>query len=237
MPVANAQGLSKVHLTLRIVAAVGALVGTGLAIRTSMQMRPLQLAYQRLALSVGNLHIKDPHKIYVTALPSEEKLEWRFRIYLPAKFSGREQYSSGMISAKSPRQHAASNGWSSHSSRNEPKEFLMTVALIKEGKDWYFNMNGDSSRGKSSLDQRLVEIVEGNRPLIIETAGQQQTLEFGIDEPICLLRIRGDEPLEDKESHDPLYMGFYYYLVPSSSVNRFEASQSASGQPVTGAVP
>src|SRR5262245_49467783 len=108
---------------LRLTLILIAILGMWFAVHWSLKAQRLQADFQRLAIAVGHLPVDDPTKVYVACVPSDEKLVWRFRIYLPANYESREIYGSGQIAADSPRQKFASHGWSSHGPNNVPSEF------------------------------------------------------------------------------------------------------------------
>jgi hypothetical protein len=65
-----------------------ALYGAYLAVREEQTRRELSAQHQMLAHEVGYLDITDPDKVHVVALPSEDPLHFRWRVYVPANYEG-----------------------------------------------------------------------------------------------------------------------------------------------------
>jgi hypothetical protein len=70
---------------INITLALLALFGTIFAFRESSVKRDLSAEYRTLAAETGYLDLADFSKVHVVALPSEDPLHFRWRIYLPEK--------------------------------------------------------------------------------------------------------------------------------------------------------
>lgn len=70
---------------INITLALLALFGTIVAFRESSVNRDLSAEYRTLAAETGYLDLIDFSKVHVVALPSEDPLHFRWRIYLPEK--------------------------------------------------------------------------------------------------------------------------------------------------------
>ena len=72
-----------INITLSFLAIVGAIA----AFRESSSNEGLMKEYRALAAETGYLDVSDSSKVHVVALPSEDPLHFRWRIYLPNKCS------------------------------------------------------------------------------------------------------------------------------------------------------
>ena len=70
---------------INIALALLALFGTIAAFRESSVNRDMSAEYRTLAAETGFLDLADFSKVHVVALPSEDPLHFRWRIYLPEK--------------------------------------------------------------------------------------------------------------------------------------------------------
>lgn len=70
---------------INIALALLALFGTIAALRESNVNRDMSAEYRTLAAETGFLDLADFSKVHVVALPSEDPLHFRWRIYLPEK--------------------------------------------------------------------------------------------------------------------------------------------------------
>jgi hypothetical protein len=215
---------SYVQTIIRLTLCIAALIGIWRTIGASRQVAALQVELARLTKSVGHMPIKDPTKVYVLAIPQEREHTWRFRVYLPPKYDASEIYRYGRISATTSRHQYTSGGSSSSGVISEPAEYFVTIALIKENGAWGLHTNSRNSRGSGGVGHEFGDLLESSESLVIETAGTAAPQEFDPDEPICLLRMRSREPIHDKDKSDPLYNGFFYYIVPRQAVQKFEAT-------------
>ena len=68
-------------IVLVLIVAIAA--GGGLAIQGGIENRALRAEYERLRQLVGEMTVEDPAKIKVTAVPTEDPLEFVWRVHLP----------------------------------------------------------------------------------------------------------------------------------------------------------
>ena len=195
------------------------------AIVSSQQVAALPSEYERLAKTIRHMPIKDPKKVYVLALPKEGTHVWRFRVYLPAHYEATDMYYNGRISATTPRIQFDSGGSGWNGARAEPVDYLLTIAFFKETHGWELHKTSDFNRCSISLGPKIAKTLENSESLIVEYVGQNGPAEFSIDEPICLMRLRNSDPIEDKNGAEPLYEGFYLYIIPKSALQEFKAVQ------------
>ena len=73
---------------VNIALLLAALYGAYLAAREEQTRRELSVQHRVLANEVGYLDITDPDKVHVVALPSDDPLHFRWRVYLPANYEG-----------------------------------------------------------------------------------------------------------------------------------------------------
>jgi hypothetical protein len=217
------------RFAVRIVLGVLAALGIWRAIVSSMQVSAVRVELDRLAKTLGYITVKDPKKVYVLALPTEGKNIWRFRLYLPANYEWSESHYSGRISATTPRLTGGSGGRGWSAGRTEPVDFLLTIGCFKEPQGWELHTSSYNSRGSVGLgNNALSQLLENPESLVVECVGQNGPAEFAVDEPVCLLRFRAPEPVADHDSDDPLYEGFYFYVVPKPALGGFESAQQGN---------
>ena len=225
-------GLRILRFTMLVLAMVGAVA----SFYFGRQAHQLRLTRSQLAEQVGALQVTDPDRVHVTAIPPttdivppgiQQAHVWRFRCYLPADYATYFMTRRRAIAADSPRSRGGGGAsWGQKST--EPREMEVNVSLVKTDGDWLLcrKMEGSSGAGSigddlplDTLDDLIVE------PVVEPGAG---TKTFSVDEAICLLRVRGKEPLEPHRGEPPLYPGFVVYLAEADL--RDAMDQWASGQ-------
>jgi hypothetical protein len=200
-----------------------ALVGAASSLYYGRQVRQLERDRAELAEQVGLLEVTDPRRVHLRWVPTDNfqpppgvelAYLWRFRIYTPANYGPCWITRSGAIAADSPRNRGGGGGsWGAKN--KDPEESMLTVAIIKANDRWVLSRINQGSSSTRSLPESL-ELDKLN-DLIIEPVVDLKTpgKSFGADQPICLLRIRSEEPVESKEGEPALYPGVVYYLVES----------------------
>jgi hypothetical protein len=221
----------RIRRAVRAVLCMLAIIGMWRAIAANGRATQLQAELQRLNRTFGDMTIKDPNKAYVLLLPQEEKLVWKFRVYFPMNYAASETRYFGRISAATPRSALTSGGSSSIGPFDRPMEFLMTVAAYNDGGGWEIHTSTINARGTIGLGSDFAKLLDQPDSLVIECAGASGAAEFAVDQPICLLRFRGSEPIDDVQSADPLYQGFHLYIVPKLAAQKFQQQQTQQTSP------
>lgn len=223
---------------VRILLVIGVVVGLYYSLSVGRDLQELRGINRQLSDQVGRLDVKDPSRVYFSALETELdpsgiddgiEMLWRYRFHFPADYAVGHATFSGLISSDSPRRGGSgSSSSSSGSALSEAKVDVMTISISKSAHGWSVNQLSDNSSGTSSLRRGLDPSDREN--LVIEPVVRPEdgTISFAQDEPICLLRIRSKEPDTSRRSQsaddfDTLYNGFYYYLVPKEVREEFDA--------------
>ncbi|MCS7465582.1 hypothetical protein NZK35_02715 [Stieleria sp. ICT_E10.1] len=215
-------------LTWLIVLA--AAIGIASSIYFNRRLFDLRRQRAQLAEDVGLLEVTDPKRVHVSRVPVgpdeippgvEAAHVWKYRIYLPAGYGPCLITGRRAIAADSPRSVGGSDR-SSSSKNQDPVETVLTIALIKQETGWIFSRALGGSSSSSALPDDLP--VDSLDELVVETAVTAQTpsQSFSVDEPICLLRLRGREPIEPQEGQPTLYPGIVTYLMEFDRREAFE---------------
>lgn len=213
---------SKPRRWFRTLLFVLALGGAVTSFTIGQRLHALRQEIQELSQQVGYLAVRDESQVHIAIIPSDDELippgveqayVWRFRVFLPANFGLLVMSRAGAISADSPRARGGGgSGWRSGS--KEPVETTMTVSLLKTQRGWMLSRMSDGSSGATSLPQKLD--LESMQDMVIEPVTSQESgpKSFDVNEPICLLRIRGKEQLAPRGNEDvAFYPGIYIYMA------------------------
>lgn len=216
--------------------ALIALAGVVSSFSYSRQLHELRRQRSELTKRVGLLNVTDPERVHVTWVATgedeippgvEEAHVWRFRIYLPANYGPCIYTRSRAVAADSPRsQGGGGSSWSSK--EKDPVETQMTIALIKVDGRWMMSRVAENTSSATSFPDDLS--FESLGDVVIDTVvseGEPST-SFSKNDPICLVRVRGKEPIENNRTEVELYPGFVCYLVEAD--RRVDLERWARGE-------
>ena len=171
---------------INIALALVALYGAFIAFREARLNEGLAEQHRVLAAEIGFLDISDPSKVHVVALASEDPLHFRWRIYLPDKYSVVWRTSNW--------------GRGSHISTG-PENFIAQVRFRKS-EFGYVRIFTDleSVGGVGSLGGRELE------PFLLDRWDEIETVQLGADGPAViepqevatLLRLRMPAAMEEE---------------------------------------
>lgn len=220
---------------VRCVVVVAILVGCFYSLSADSKLRGLKRDNQDLRGRTGDLRVGDPRRVHIAALPGDTLSAgvdegivrlWKFRVYYPSGYQPNYFLRSGKVSANSPR--ANGSGSSSHNSTpfQEPKFDTLVLAVTGSEHDWRLSRSSDVGSGETSIAPAL-DLADAEslvfQPVVRPGEG---TVSLPATKPICLLRAREKAPVtqhREPAGGEPLYRGFFYYLVPSDARRTFEA--------------
>ena len=168
-----------VNTALFVIAILGVLL---IAMETNRHWE-LKAEHQKWVDQVGEFSIVDPNKLQFLALPTDDPLHFRWRVYLPTgytvkwtdNFPGFPRISSGTILPTS-----------------RPQESILQIRFRqdKEGMLWLYHQNGGISNTTPVKNRELGQFIteHWNELEIIQvSSGELQT--FRHDEEITILKI------------------------------------------------
>jgi hypothetical protein len=228
---------------IRIVALIAILVGCFCSLRAGRRLQELRQDNRELRDRTGDLQIGDPQQVHIVAFRDGTHASgidagivhlWNFRLYYPAGYQPNHFVRSSQVSADSPR--AQSSGSSSYHNTplKEPQIDTLTLSITKSDHGWRLSRLSDESSGATNVAVE-VDLADTDN-LVIEPVVRpgDGAVSFPVDEPICLLRVREQDPVKQRRKtagDEPLYRGFYYYLVPFESRESFEAQMRGKAGP------
>ncbi|MCL4203010.1 MAG: hypothetical protein KJ000_10955 [Pirellulaceae bacterium] len=206
---------------INIILVLAALYGAYLAVSEEQLRRELSVQHRTLAAETGYLDITDPDKVHVVALPSEDPLHFRWRIYLPANYEAMWQ----------------TNNWGEDGNTSTgPAENFIAQVRFRENESGYvmvfrdMKIGGVGSVGGPELQTLLsgkwdqIERVQlgANGPVVVEP-----------DEVATLLQLRMPESMaSEAESVLPEAWGRNYvpvvYEVRFGTKEAWEAAGDAT---------
>ncbi|WP_182865652.1 hypothetical protein [Stieleria mannarensis] len=209
---------------------LGAAIGIASSIHFNRQLFDLRRQRARLIEEVGLLDVTDPKRVHISRVPvGPDDIPpgvaaahvWRYRIYLPAGYGPCFITGRRAIAADSPRS-TGGRDFSSRGKEQDPVETVLTIALIKKETGWISSRIQGGSSSSSSLSDDLP--LDSLDDLVVESVVTAETpsKSFSVDEPICLLRLRGQQPVESKKDQPTLYPGIVTYLVELDRRDAFE---------------
>jgi hypothetical protein len=219
---------------VRCIVVIAILVGCFYSLSAGSRLQELKRENRELRAQTGDLQIDDPGRVNIVAL-HHDTLDvgvdkgivrlWKFRTYYPGGYQPNHFVRSREVSADSPR--AGSSGSSSYNNMplKEAKYDTLTLSITKSEYGWRLSRLSDNASGATSVSKEL-DFGDAEN-LVIEpvVSPGEGTVSFPPDEPICILRVREKVPVKQRrktESDEPLYRGFYYYLVPFEARESFE---------------
>jgi len=168
---------------LNISLLIAVIVGGIFTYQASRQNRRLEAEFQRLAVKVGDLAVGDPALVYVQALPTDDPLHFRWRVYVPANFNAKWAHGGGY----------------SMSTNSDPCEFICMIRLAEDdaGRLNVHHKEGNGS-GRTSLGgTKLADLVRGREDeILVEQLGKDGVAVVRPDEVAVFLRLRLSDDLK-----------------------------------------
>ena len=134
----------------------------------------LQPEYERFKRLTGELIPQDPAKVYVRALPTDDPLEFAWRVYLPANYRLQVHHESG----------------SSSGSSSDPVNTIARVRLKEIDGTWRVYKKVAYGSSLSSLPPKVGKFLsEHPEQLQVEQLGRGTTAEFSTSDSFVLLQL------------------------------------------------
>jgi hypothetical protein len=185
----------------------------GLAVVVVMQWReviPLRTAVRKLRDEVGALSIEDPTKIHAIQVRTDEKLLWKWRVWIPEG----EIVDVHMLWGDVPR-----TGYpkSRTSSRLEPGENWLTLKVVRDSANgiWMAELNRRGGGVSQSIPDEAAWFDWGGSVWFDgEGVGHSTRAETGHDRDFVLLRTRAarEADLVNRRPPDRPLPGFIVWL-------------------------
>ncbi|MFO0886055.1 MAG: hypothetical protein U0894_18050 [Pirellulales bacterium] len=162
-------------------------------IQSARELAELRKEVARLREETGHFEIKDPNKVYILALRSQEEKHYRWRIYLPPNIAWKKTMAMGQIAATGFSNHGSSVS-SSSSTGSAIGESQMMEVMVRRNINGELQLkfvtgNGSSSQNIDNKDLRWLDPMQ-SCPVSTKQAGAGGVQEFSPDQPIELLRMR-----------------------------------------------
>lgn len=159
-------------------------------IQSARELASLRKEVTHLREESGYFEIKDPNKIYVLALRSQEEKNFRWRIYLPPNIMWRKKMAVGNIPATGFANSSASlSSGSTSSGESQTIEVAVRRNLNGELQLKFITGSGSTAQNIQDKDLRWLDPTQ-SCPVSVHQAGMGGVQEFSPDEPIELLRMR-----------------------------------------------
>lgn len=162
-------------------------------IQSARELAELRKEVARLREETGHIEIKDPNKVYVLALRSQEEKHYRWRIYLPPNIAWKKTMAMGKISATGFTNHGMSVSSASSTGSAIGESQIMEVMVRRningELQVKFVTGSGSSSQNIDNNDLRWLDPMQ-SCPVSTKQAGAGGVQEFTPDQPIELLRMR-----------------------------------------------
>jgi|GEM_PF-3538054 len=157
------------------------LVGAVLLGHSTWRRIRLEPEFERLKRLTGELVPYDPTKGYVSALPSEEPLDFAWRLYLPAE-------------CRIYTRHG--DGWGASGGLYDEMNTVIRLRFREVDGQWQFYQQTGTTQ-KSNVEPRLADILSrGSHRLRVEQLGQEAVEELDMTKETSLLRITLPDDLE-----------------------------------------
>jgi hypothetical protein len=166
---------------LNVVLLIAALIGGVLAYRAAAHRQRLLTEKSRLEKLVGSLPVGDLSKTHVRAMETGDELHFAWRVYLPAGFNARWEYSGG-------------SSWSSG-----PREFIARVRLREDerGRLFVFIKGGGGSSRLALGDEQLADLLRDRWDEVrVEQLAADDVVTVEADEVATLLRLTLSDDLK-----------------------------------------
>lgn len=164
---------------LNILLLLIALVGVFFAWQARTRYEATRREHARLTAKVGRLPIEDATKVHVLALPSDDPLDFKWQVYVPAGFDAKWslEYPGG--------------GNSSSGVNHKTRTGLARVQFRKVDGQWY--MWRKSTHGSSIVNVQYGELLEQPQLLTFQQLGKNSAKVLEADEIVTLLKITSEQ--------------------------------------------
>ena len=168
------------RLLLDISLIVLTLVGGFFAVQSGRQRSLLSSQVARIEKRIGTLPISDPRLVHICALETENRLEFKWRIYLPANYKMTRFQQSNSSGSSSGGMHTAN-----------PTEMIARVHFREDNGqiECYSNFGSSSSLEAHQQSMHATMLREKVDQLKIEQLGKDGPVTFEPDEAFTILRI------------------------------------------------
>ena len=162
---------------------IAAVIGGVLAYRAGTERQHLLAERTRLVKKVGSMAIGDRSKLHVRAIETGDELHFAWRVYVPAGFKVRWEYSNGGYSV-------------SHSSI--ASEFVARVRLREEERRRLYVFSNQASGSRLALgDEQLADSLRDRWDEVrVEQLGSDDVTVIEADEVVTLLRLTLSDDLK-----------------------------------------
>lgn len=176
--------------TLNILLLMIALVGAFFAWYARSEYDATRRQHARLTAKVGRLPIKDATKVHVRAFESDNPLEFKWQIHVPAGFNGewRLEYPRGSSSSMGTNQR--------------PRTAFVRVRFRKIDGQWH--MWSKHMNGSSIVDVKSGELLEHPESLRFQQFGKGEVKVLAADQVATLLKITTEQGPLGEEPAEPL---------------------------------
>ncbi|MCY2982178.1 MAG: hypothetical protein NTY15_00900 [Planctomycetota bacterium] len=165
------------------------LIGGYLAVQSGRQRASLSSQVARIEKRIGTLPISDPRLVHIQALETENPLEFKWRVYLPANFKMTQVVHSDSSASTRGRMHLS-----------DPKELIAKVQFRENNGriECYSDFGPAFSVMEFPQSMHAAVLREKVDQLQIEQLGKNGLVTFEPDEEFTILRIT--VPIELQES-------------------------------------
>lgn len=169
------------------------------------ELQPLRDEVRRLRNEVGELTVDDPGKFHAIRVETDNRFEWKWRIWIPAG----ARYKLHAVSEAVPA--AGYPEPEGTISLSEPGEHVVRYLIRRDPRDdrWY----GALTVGTTSVGKDRHDWVEWNSTMSQSAGVSRTTREFEPSETVLLYRLRVADSDKTDEIADPA-PGFLIWLEP-----------------------
>lgn len=185
---------------------LGTIAGLSFAVwKLGSQVRPLKEEVKRLRAEVGELHIEDPTKLHAMQVETDNELEWKWRIWIPAGMKYKVRSADGEI----PDEGFPGSGGSIYI--RESGEHVIRYVITRDSRDdkWYGKL---VHRGGSVGRDIHAWVKWGNRSMRSSGVGFS-TYARSDDQIVEIIRYRVEnKDKQARQSDKPT--GFMIWMEP-----------------------
>ena len=180
--------------TLNILLLLVTLAGLLFAWQARSEYDAARGEHQRLTAKVGRLPIEDESKAHVTALDTDDPLDFSWIVYLPAKFKAK--WESVVLHGRS----STTNG-----GHSEAQTEIVRVRFRKMDGQWHVWRKFINSSGTHSINNiQFGELLDQSESLDIKQLGRDGVVTIEPDEVVTLLEISSRRGEDSKTFDEPL---------------------------------
>jgi hypothetical protein len=210
MPASDSPDTRRPRYTLRVLfaaVAVIALVVTWVnTYRIAARNRLLEVENRRLRNEVGALSVEDESQFHAIQIPTNDELEWAWRIWIPDGRSYRVRAVGGQIPKESFPQFGGTITIS------QPGEHVVRYRIRRGPRDdlWWGEMSASGAR----VGRYEAPWIEWERRTATTDGVGSSTIKFPPDQRVVLIRYRVSQAPSSDKIEDPA-TGFLIWLEPN----------------------